>query len=82
MVLLVVMHANQPYLKKLREELTRALVEAREGHGTNDGDYRREGSTESFNVLVNEMTTNQQDIKTFAFRTKAMVRVHTKMYLY
>lgn len=65
----------------LREELTRALMEAKEGHGTNDGDYRREGSTESFNVLVNEMTSNQQDIKTFAFRTKAMVRVHTKMYL-
>ncbi|KAH8489343.1 hypothetical protein Peur_059113 [Populus x canadensis] len=57
----------------LREELTRALMEAKEGHGTNDGDYRREGSTESFNVLVNEMTSNQQDIKTFAFRTKAML---------
>lgn len=56
-------------------------MEAKEGHGTNDGDYRREGSTESFNVLVNEMTSNQQDIKTFAFRTKAMVRVYTKMYL-
>lgn len=57
----------------LREELTRALMEAKEGHGTNDGDYRREGSTESFNMLVNEMTSNQLDIKTFAFRTKAML---------
>ncbi|CAK7348146.1 unnamed protein product [Dovyalis caffra] len=47
-------------------------MEAKEGHGTNGGDYRREGSAESFNELVNEMISNQHDIKTFAFRTKAM----------
>ncbi|KAJ4845004.1 Rhm1p, partial [Turnera subulata] len=59
---------------KLREELTRALdlVEGDEG-GMNDGDGTKEGSIESFNELVKELTSKQQDIKTFAFSTKAML---------
>lgn len=53
--------------KKLREELTRALLEAK------DDDNNEEGGIESFNQLVQEMTLKQQDVKAFAFRTKAMV---------
>ncbi|KAM3302058.1 putative galacturonosyltransferase 15 isoform X1 [Capsicum chacoense] len=58
----------------LREELMRALVEA-----TNDGDNgigRVESSISlpsSFNDLVKDMTSNGQDIKAFAFKTKAMI---------
>lgn len=51
-------------MKKLRDELTRALMEA------NDGDVN-EGAG-SFNELVKEMTS-KQDLKAFAFKTKAMV---------
>ncbi|XP_050228243.1 probable galacturonosyltransferase 15 isoform X2 [Mercurialis annua] len=55
----------------LREELTRALLEAKEGGINND--ERMDDSTESFNELVKEMTSKRQDIKSFAFRTKAML---------
>lgn len=61
-------------MKKLREELMRALLEA-----TNDGDngiVGIESSTtlpSSFNDLVKDMASNGQDIKAFAFKTKAMV---------
>lgn len=53
-------------IKKLREELSRALVEAKEG------DINEEG-IESFNELVKDMTSKREDIKSFAFKTKAMV---------
>lgn len=53
--------------EKLREELTRALLEAK------DDDNNEGGGIESFNQLVQEMTLKQQDVKAFAFRTKAMV---------
>ncbi|KAL4342812.1 hypothetical protein S83_034170 [Arachis hypogaea] len=49
---------------KLRDELTRALMEANEG---ND-----DIGAESFNELVKEFTS-KQDLKTFAFKTKAML---------
>uniref|UniRef100_A0A2N9FBX1 Uncharacterized protein n=1 Tax=Fagus sylvatica TaxID=28930 RepID=A0A2N9FBX1_FAGSY len=51
--------------QKLREELTRALVEAK------DGNIYEEG-IESFNELVREMTSKRQDVKAFALKTKAM----------
>lgn len=51
---------------KLREELTRALVEAK------DGNIYEEG-IESFNELVREMTSKRQDVKAFALKTKAML---------
>lgn len=56
---------------QLREELMRALMEA------NNDDEVRNGlvgvSPESFNDLVKDMTSKRQDIKAFAFKTKAMV---------
>lgn len=58
----------------LREELVRALLEA-----TNDGDNEIGGVESSislpssFNDLVKDMTSNGQDIKAFAFKTKAMI---------
>lgn len=52
---------------KLRDELTRALLEAKEGNVHN------EEGIESFDELVREMTSKPQDIKTFAFKTKAML---------
>ncbi|XP_004243233.1 probable galacturonosyltransferase 15 [Solanum lycopersicum] len=56
----------------IREELMRALLEA-----TNDGDNGKERSStslpSSFNDLVKDMTSNGQDIKAFAFKTKAMI---------
>ncbi|KAJ8567949.1 hypothetical protein K7X08_020671 [Anisodus acutangulus] len=58
----------------LREELMRALLEA-----TSDGDNGVggiESSTSlpsSFNDLVKDMSSNGQDIKAFAFKTKAMI---------
>ncbi|XP_021898387.1 probable galacturonosyltransferase 15 [Carica papaya] len=55
---------------KLREELTRALVEANDGNSNGGG---MEGSLESFDELVKEMTSKRQDIKVFAFKTKAML---------
>lgn len=51
-------------LKELRDELTRALVEANDGN-VNEG-------AGSFNELVKEMTSNQ-DLKAFAFKTKSVV---------
>ncbi|XP_044502257.1 probable galacturonosyltransferase 15 [Mangifera indica] len=53
----------------LREELTRALLEANDGT-SNDGVHV---PLESFNELVKEMTSKQQDIKAFASKTKAML---------
>ncbi|PQQ13729.1 putative galacturonosyltransferase 15 [Prunus yedoensis var. nudiflora] len=52
----------------LREELTRALLEAKDGKVDNN-----EEEIESFNQLVQEMTLKQQDVKAFAFKTKAML---------
>lgn len=51
-------------MKKLRDELTRALIEANAGN-VNEG-------ADSFNELVKDMTS-RQDLKAFAFKTKAMV---------
>ncbi|KAI4306032.1 hypothetical protein L6164_029346 [Bauhinia variegata] len=53
---------------KLRDELTRALLEAKDGDNVNDG------GTESFNELVREVITSSgEDFKEFAFKTKAML---------
>ncbi|RDY01743.1 putative galacturonosyltransferase 15, partial [Mucuna pruriens] len=49
---------------ELRDELTRALLEANDGN-VNEG-------AGSFNELVKEMTS-KQDLKAFAFKTKAML---------
>ncbi|XP_014518986.1 probable galacturonosyltransferase 15 [Vigna radiata var. radiata] len=49
---------------ELRDELTRALVEANDGN-VNEG-------AGSFNELVKEMTSNQ-DLKAFAFKTKSVL---------
>ncbi|XP_020234726.1 probable galacturonosyltransferase 15 isoform X2 [Cajanus cajan] len=49
---------------ELRDELTRALIEASDGN-VNEG-------VGSFNELVKEMTS-KQDLKAFAFKTKAML---------
>ncbi|CAI8596509.1 unnamed protein product [Vicia faba] len=51
---------------KLRDELTRALMEA------NDGSVDDNEGVGSFNELVKEMVL-KQDLKAFAFRTKAML---------
>lgn len=64
--------------KKLREELTRALLEAT-GSDDSGGIRTVEASNSnyeppvSFKDLVKDMTLNKQDIKAFAFKTKAMV---------
>ncbi|XP_061369852.1 probable galacturonosyltransferase 15 [Gastrolobium bilobum] len=50
---------------KLKDELTRALIEA------NDGNFNERGA-ESFNELV-KVLTSKQDLKAFAFKTKAML---------
>lgn len=60
-------------IQKLREELTRALVEAK------DGNIYEEGIA-SFNELVREMTSKRQDVKAFALKTKAMVQTRTHFY--
>ncbi|XP_063948501.1 probable galacturonosyltransferase 15 isoform X4 [Daucus carota subsp. sativus] len=54
----------------LREELERALEEV----NNNDeiGERIAEASPESFTDLVKDMVLNRQDIKAFAFKTKAM----------
>lgn len=52
-------------MKKLRDELTRALIEA------NDGNVN-EGGAISFDELV-KVLASKQDFKEFAFKTKAMV---------
>ncbi|PKI55669.1 hypothetical protein CRG98_023885, partial [Punica granatum] len=54
----------------LREELTRALLEA-EVKSTNTV-QGMDGSLESFDELVKELMSHRQDIKAFAFKTKAM----------
>lgn len=56
---------------QLREELERALEEV----NNNDeiGERIAEASPESFTDLVKDMVLNRQDIKAFAFKTKAMV---------
>ncbi|XP_048327804.1 probable galacturonosyltransferase 15 isoform X2 [Ziziphus jujuba] len=51
----------------LRDELTRALAEATEGNVNN------EEVNDSFNELVKDMTSKRQDLKAFAFKTKAML---------
>lgn len=54
----------------LREELSRALMEA-----ASKDERGIESSLESFNDLVKDMTSsNRQDIKAFAFKTKAMLQ--------
>lgn len=58
-------------MKKLREELTRALIEAKDGSGNGGGGIQ--GTLDSFNELVKEVTSKRQDIKAFAFKAKAMV---------
>lgn len=66
-------------LKKLREELTRALLEATSndddvGGGVGVGTVKGSNPVPvSFKDLVKDMTLNGQDIKAFAFKTKAMV---------
>ncbi|XP_057474762.1 probable galacturonosyltransferase 15 [Actinidia eriantha] len=54
----------------LREELTRALLESNvdEGRGTEIDSWPA-----SFNDLVKDISSNKQDIKAFAFKTKAMM---------
>ncbi|KAL6975988.1 putative galacturonosyltransferase 15 [Sarracenia purpurea var. burkii] len=57
--------------KNLREELTREFLEANVGDewgGAGTG-----SSPASFNDLVMDVTSNKQDIKTFAFKTKVMM---------
>ncbi|KAG6419421.1 hypothetical protein SASPL_121643 [Salvia splendens] len=59
----------------LREELTRALQEA-SGSENGGGISTVDGSNfdpVSFKDLVKDMTINRQDIKAFAFKTKAMI---------
>lgn len=65
----VAMHVCTYNLKKLRDELTRALLEAK------NSDVDEEGA-ESFNDLVKEMTASKRhDLEAFAFKTKAMVHI-------
>ncbi|GLT34187.1 hypothetical protein SLA2020_087150 [Shorea laevis] len=56
--------------QKLTEELMQALVEARDADSYGG---RLEGSFLSFEELVEEMMSKRQDIKAFAFKTKAML---------
>ncbi|KAK1404847.1 Hexosyltransferase [Heracleum sosnowskyi] len=55
----------------LREELERALEEVHNNDEVGDG--IAEVSPESFTDLVKDMVLNRQDIKAFAFKTKAMI---------
>lgn len=64
-------------IMKLREELERALLEAKDGNLDNN-----EQGIESFNQLVQEMRLKQQDVKTFAFKTKAMVKHSTHFFTF
>lgn len=59
------------YTKNLREELAKALVEA--DVDDKDGGAWMESSPASFKDLVEDVTSNKQDMKAFAFKTKAMV---------
>ena len=64
-------------IKKLREELSRALVEAnKEGNNSN------EEGIGSLNELVKEMTSKRQDVKAFAFKTKAMMLLIFQLVFY
>lgn len=72
-----VCHGVPCTMKKLTEELTQALVEARDADSYGG---RLEDSFLSFEELVEEMTSKHQDIKAFAFKTKAMVH-HTSFIL-
>ncbi|XVF14521.1 hypothetical protein REPUB_Repub09cG0068000 [Reevesia pubescens] len=56
--------------QKLREELARALMEVKDDNSVESG---IEVSLDSFNELVKEMSSKQQDIKAFASKTKAML---------
>ncbi|KAL3821371.1 hypothetical protein ACJIZ3_007276 [Penstemon smallii] len=63
----------------LREELTRALLEATTNSNDDGGGEIVEGSNSepiSFKDLVKDISTNRKDIKAFALTTKAMI---TKM---
>ncbi|KHN38308.1 Putative galacturonosyltransferase 15 [Glycine soja] len=53
---------------KLRDELTRALIEAK----VIDGNANEGGAIMSFNELV-KVLASKQDLKAFAFKTKAML---------
>ncbi|KAG4402839.1 hypothetical protein AAZX31_02G270500 [Glycine max] len=55
-------------MKKLRDELTRALIEAK----VIDGNANEGGAIMSFNELV-KVLASKQDLKAFAFKTKAML---------
>ncbi|XP_010524091.1 PREDICTED: probable galacturonosyltransferase 15 [Tarenaya hassleriana] len=55
---------------KVGEELIRALVEETDNDGKRSGN---EGSLESFNDLVKEMTSKRRDIRAFASVTKKML---------
>ncbi|KAF8409161.1 hypothetical protein HHK36_005234 [Tetracentron sinense] len=55
---------------KLRDELTRTLMEVKDGGVDARG---IEGSPASFADLVMEMTSSRQDIRAFALKTKAML---------
>lgn len=58
---------------QLREELTRALLEAKE----KEGSMNEQGMTstvDSFEDLVREVMSHKANIKAFAFKTKAMVK--------
>ncbi|CAN8279977.1 unnamed protein product [Cochlearia groenlandica] len=55
---------------KIREELTRALVEETDQEANGSG---QKGSLESFDDLVNEMTLKRPDIRAFASVTKKML---------
>ncbi|KAF5730703.1 galacturonosyltransferase 15 isoform X1 [Tripterygium wilfordii] len=60
---------------KLREELTRALLEANNDsiNGGGEGMDTISSSFDSFNQLVHDMTSKQQDIKDFVSKTKSML---------
>ncbi|KAL3508986.1 hypothetical protein ACH5RR_028387 [Cinchona calisaya] len=64
---------NDPAL--LREELTRALLETTNSDGQGEiGEFEDPNLLPaSFKDLVKDVTSNKQDIKTFAFKTKAMM---------
>lgn len=59
--------------KKLTDELMRALMEANERGAIDDGGI--EGSPTSFSDLVKDVTSQRQDLKAFALKTKAMVHM-------
>ncbi|CAI9772748.1 unnamed protein product [Fraxinus pennsylvanica] len=59
----------------LREELTRALLEATNSIDGDSGIETVEGSNSilSFEDLVRDMMSNRRDVKNFAFKTKAII---------